>query len=160
MKTVRIDRVGTLPEGLDLLVQASLEEGFGMVKRLKENWLSGSNTFSLEGEAYFEARRGVQLVGVAGLNRDPYHDNDKVGRVRHMYVLPSERRCGIGRMLVDAVLDHARGHFTVLQLRSTTGDNGAVKFYESLGFEPVDGVETVTHRMEFRQGKTAGCASG
>jgi GNAT superfamily N-acetyltransferase len=148
MNAIQINRVTELPDGLDLLIEESLSEGCGMLKRLNENWLAGTNTFSLNGEAYFEARRNGRLVGVGGLNRDPYTNDESAGRLRHMYVLQSERRNGVGRMLVAAVLKHAQGKFNIVRLRSTIGESGAIDFYERLGFRPIAGDQYASHQIE------------
>ena len=147
MSGTAVNRVTVLPHGLELLIEESLAEGYSMLQRLKDNWETGVNTFSLPGEAYFEARRGETLVGVTGLNRDPYDASPSVGRLRHLYVLPGERRSGVGRLLVENSLTHARAHFSVVHLRTPHGDAKASRFYEALGFQPVSGNEHATHQM-------------
>jgi ribosomal protein S18 acetylase RimI-like enzyme len=53
-----------------------------------------------------------------------------------MWVAASHRRRGVGRMLVDAVLDWARSrNARQLVLDVTTTNDAAIKFYESLGFQ-------------------------
>jgi len=74
------------------------------------------------------------IVGVCGLNRDPYVDDPSIGRVRHLYVSPSHRRQGIGRALVRTVMDAASDRFRMLRLRTTPV---AGSFYGALGFQSV-----------------------
>jgi len=88
----------------------------------------------------------VGLVGVCGLNIDPYAADRRVGRVRHLYVLSAFRRRGVGRHLVTAVIEMARGRFDRLHLR--TENAGAARFYEALGFRPSGGASDYTHVME------------
>lgn len=140
-----ISKIGDLPADLAGLVQESLAEGFGFLERLREEWVSGINRFARPGEALFEARHRGRLVGVCGLNRDPYLDQAAAGRIRRLYVAPEARRLGIARRLVREVVREAQGHFAVLRLRSDTrmGD----LFYRALGFEPVTETATATHEL-------------
>src|SRR4051812_42990549 len=96
---------------LENLTAESLGEGFGFVERLRDEWDSGVNRFSAPGEALFLAILGGRVVGVCGLNRDPYVREHHIGRVRRLYVAQSHRRQGVGRALLEAVLTYARPHF-------------------------------------------------
>ena len=142
---VIVRRMFELPEGLDGLVAAADAEGFGHVGRLAEEWAGGANRFDRPGERLLEARsEGGVLVGVGGLNVDPYApEGERAGRLRRMYVLPAWRGRGIGRRLVQAVEAAARAHFDVLVLR--THDPDAAAFYERLGFACVRGDSHRTH---------------
>jgi GNAT superfamily N-acetyltransferase len=140
-----ISKLQDLPLDLDQLVQASLAEGFGFLERLRQEWTSGDNCFARPGEVLFEARRQGRLMGVCGLNRDPYLGQASAGRVSRLYVAPDARRLGIARRLVREVLRGARGHFTLLRLRTDTRE-GAL-FYQALGFHPTTGVATATHEL-------------
>ncbi len=93
-----------------LLTQAS-SEGFRHVERLRDDWLSGRNRFDGPGEAFFVASVDGRMVGVCGLNVDPYVNDPSVGRVRRLYVAPDARRRGAGRALVAAVIGEARVSF-------------------------------------------------
>lgn len=127
---LRIRRIHSLPRGLVRLAHESRTEGFGLLDRLVRDWTSGENRFDRAGEAFFAARLGGRLVGVCGVNRDPYLDDPVVGRLRHLYVTPDRRRHGVGASLVAEALDHAGAHFRRVRLRS--GEAG--EFYERLGF--------------------------
>jgi hypothetical protein len=52
---------------------------------------------------------------------------------------------GVGRQLVWSAIDKARKHFPVLNTRSP---ETAFGFYETLGFERLDGDDGATHRMK------------
>ena len=117
---IAISKLRELPLDLDRLVQASLAEGFGFLERLREEWETGANRFAGPGEVLFEARRRGRLVGICGLNRDPYLDSATAGRVRRLYVAPDARRLGIARRLLHEVLREAHGHYTLLRLRTDT----------------------------------------
>ena len=100
---------------------------------------------TLPGEALYAAYAGDQMVGVGGLNVDPYIDDSGAGRVRHLYVLADWRGRGVGRGLMQQIVDEARGHFSMLTLRTFNPD--AARFYVAIGFEAVSDVESVTHRL-------------
>lgn len=141
-------RIHALPPDMDSLARAASAEGFGFVQRLMDEWDSGANRFDLPGEALFVARAGPMLIGVCGLNRDPYAKgaaNNGIGRVRRLYVLPPFRRCGVGRDLTAAVLAAARRTFARLRLR--TNNPLAAAFYEAIGFAPIDGADATHDRV-------------
>ena len=137
-----------LPSGLDVLLAESEQAGTRLVRRLVEEWATGANRFDRPGEALFTAQVEGRLVGVCGLNIDPYTAEQGVGRVRHLYVLSVHRRLGVGRQLIEAVLDAARGRFHSLRLR--TANPVAARLYQSLGFRPSVGTADCTHVMELR----------
>lgn len=146
--SVQISAVATLPDGILELLGASLSEGHDLVERLVAEWEDGTNRFDRTGEILLEARRLGQLVGVGGLNRDPYVDDPGVGRIRHLYVLPDVRGMGVGRALVAALVDHARGRFERARLRA--GADEAWDFYLRLGFEETSDEENSTHQIRLR----------
>ena len=125
-----IEKVRGLPKDLELLVVESRVEGFEFVDRLVREWHSGENRFDQDGEALFAARLDGMLVGLCGVNRDPYLSDVTVGRLRHLYVARGARLLGIGRRLVHTVLEQARQHFGRVRLRT----DAAANFYASLGF--------------------------
>ncbi|HSF83720.1 MAG TPA: GNAT family N-acetyltransferase [Anaerolineales bacterium] len=124
---------------------AANREGFKALQRLRDDWQAGVNRFSALGEAFYVARCDGALVGVCGLNCDPFAEDPRVGRLRRMYVHPQFRRMGIGRQLVLRAIEDGRGHFHTLRLR--TVDEGASAFYKALGFDPVEGMEAATHQL-------------
>ncbi len=93
-------------------------------------------------ELVFGAFHQGQLAGVAGLSFESRE------RVRHkaslfgMYVPQQYRQLGLGRQLVQAVLDHARTRTGVrqVQLTVTQGNASAERLYAACGFQ-VFGVE-------------------
>ena len=71
-------------------------------------------------------------------------DSDDATRANlySMWVAPTHRRLGIGRNLVDAIIDWARARSArAILLLVTSNNNGAIKFYQQLGF-------TLTGRTE------------
>jgi ribosomal protein S18 acetylase RimI-like enzyme len=51
-----------------------------------------------------------------------------------MYVRPSARNSGLGKRLVEAVLDHARERLEAIQLTVVSENEGARQLYSALGF--------------------------
>jgi GNAT superfamily N-acetyltransferase len=133
MEHTKIIRLRKLPPGrLGELVGEAERTDYRFPRRLVEEWDCGVNRFDGPGEALFAAVIGGKVIGVCGLNADPYAEGRRIGRVRRLYVLAAYRRRGIGRRLVTEVVAAARGVFDVLRLR--TQEPGAAAFYESLGF--------------------------
>src|SRR5262245_61827698 len=92
--------------------------GSRIVRRLVDDWAAGANRFDRPGEALFGASMAGRLVGMCGLNVDPYAADPRIGRVRHLYVLTTCRRHGVGRQLVARVLEGAADHCDSLRLRT------------------------------------------
>ncbi|WP_171070294.1 GNAT family N-acetyltransferase [Methylobacterium terricola] len=107
-------------------------QGVDFVRRLFEEWASGANRFDRPGEIFLGVWRGDRLVGVGGLNRDPYAAGGDIGRVRHVYLLGAHRHLGLGTLLVTRLLREAEGHFRIVRLRAASPE--AAAFYRRLGF--------------------------
>lgn len=131
-----------LPPQLAELAQEASAEGFRFVGRLMDDWLDGSNRFDQPGECLLVATVDGRLVGVGGVNIDPYVADGETARLRRLYVANAYRRRGIGEALVLALLQRATPHFR--QIRLTTDTEAAADFYVQLGFEAVED-ETATH---------------
>lgn len=146
---MRIERLSELPsEALGPLVADSEQAGLRFVRRLAEEWASGRNRFDRPGEVLFGAVVDGRMVGVCGLNVDPYAAAPGVGRVRRLYVLSACRRLGTGERLVAEVIAAARGRFGTLRLR--TENEAAARLYERMGFRRCAGLADCTHLMELR----------
>ena len=144
-----IERLSNLPfDRLALLVAESERAGLQLVRRLADEWASGQNRFDRPGEALFAALVDGRLIGVCGLNVDPYTAAPRVGRVRHLYVLSDDRRVGVGRQLVQEVIEAARGPFDTLRLR--THNPEAARLYERMRFLRSTAVKDCSHLMELR----------
>ena len=106
--------------------------GFGFVERLVVDGHQGVNRFDGPGACLLGAFAGETLVGIGGLNRDPYAADSGTGRLRHLYVLEAWRGRGVGSALVDRLLAAAQGRFTRVRLRTEQ----AADFYVGHGFGP------------------------
>lgn len=142
------------PNAIAPLLHASRMEGFRLVERLVEEYASGANRFDQVGEVLLGAFADGQLVGDGGVNRDPYANDARIGRLRHLYVLPEQRQRGVGRQLVAALVAQAAPHFALLRLR--TNNPVAARFYERLGFAVLAGDEEATHALALAAPRPAG----
>jgi GNAT superfamily N-acetyltransferase len=141
---VRVTHLDSLtPSLLAPLLVESEQEGWRFVRRLADEWTAASNRFDRPGEQLFAAWSGNVLVGICGLNIDPYAADPTVGRVRRLYVAREARGCGVGAALVRAILQAARGHFRMLRVR--TENAAASRLYERLGFAAVVSITDCTH---------------
>jgi N-acetylglutamate synthase-like GNAT family acetyltransferase len=143
-------RLSHLPAELPTMEREALDQGFGLVTRLRTDWESGINRFAGEGEILFVSFHHERLVGIAGLNRDPYGDDPRMGRLRHLYVMQRARDAGVGTSLVQHILEHANTNFDVVRVWT----DRAAGFYERLGFVRVDGPK-VTHVFWMKSDRAA-----
>jgi N-acetylglutamate synthase-like GNAT family acetyltransferase len=133
---IQIEQVPDLPlSALAPLIGESGEAGFRHLRRLVDEWQSGANRFNRPGEALFVAKACGDVVGVCGLNQDPYAAASHSGHVRRLYVSAAHRRCDVGTALIAGVIETARKVLTQLTVR--TKDPEADRFFRSLGFERV-----------------------
>lgn len=140
--------VSDRPPDLHELLTASLAEGHGLVQTALNDWTTGTNRFDQSGEAFFLAMLDDAIVGICGLNIDPYSNDPKLGRIRHLYVLPAHRRRHFGLRLLEACLARAEDVFDRVRLR--TFELVAARFYESIGFE-VSEEQYATHSISPRR---------
>ena len=144
---IAVRRLALPVVGFDALAAEARGEGRTFVERLADEWASGRNRFDSAGELLLGAFDMTTLVGVGGLNRDPYTTQPDVARLRHLYVRPAWRRRGIGAALVGALITRARdAGFICVRLR--TSDERAARLYEKQGLVAI--VEPdATHRLTF-----------
>jgi GNAT superfamily N-acetyltransferase len=154
--TLTIQRLLERPaDRLAQLVAESESLQFRLVRRLVDEWNAGANRFDGPGEGLFAADDDGQIVGICGLNVDPFTFEPRVGRVRHLYVLKAYRRGGIGRRLVDEIISSARESFDRLRLRAFALEAAAL--YERLGFERCSAAKDYTHVLELRSARDTAC---
>ncbi|WIL45125.1 GNAT family N-acetyltransferase [Bacillus bombysepticus] len=116
----------------DYLVQESKDEGFYFLIKLISEYENKINTFNKTGECLYGIFQGEKLIGIGGLNEDPYTINNKIGRIRRFYIAKKYRRKGLGRLLLVRIINDAKKHFNIVVLNTDTvqGD----KFYTSSRF--------------------------
>ena len=108
------------------------EASWEVRRALYEEWLREAGAFALIAEVDGEPV-GYAVVHVRG-PEETWATGDRVAELETLAVLPGHRGRGIGRALVERMLDELReggvGHFTVGVIASNAD---AVRFYERLG---------------------------
>ncbi|PGD93970.1 GNAT family N-acetyltransferase [Bacillus wiedmannii] len=123
----------------DYLIEESKEEEFNFLIRLISEYENKINIFNKTGECLYGIFQGEKLIGIGGLNEDPYTENNKISRLRRFYIAKEYRRKGLGRLLLVRIISDAKKYFNIVVLNTDTvqGD----KFYTSIGF--VKGIKFV-----------------
>lgn len=96
-------------------------------------WIERASQWSGEHSVGYLAMDGGSPCGIAAAFLDP--QDDTRAQLVSMWVEPSRRRRGIASLLVEAIIDWARGQSArTLRLLVTSNNDGAIRFYEHLGF--------------------------
>jgi len=96
-----------------------------------EEWMKRSVRWSSDGSVAFLAMDVVVGCGIIGA----YEENAQCAQVISMWVDPEFRRAGVGKALIDAVVDWAGSRAVrELKLMVTSVNQGAIAFYKRLGF--------------------------
>lgn len=121
-KAIRLEALAERPE----LLRSTVE----LESRLDVSWFAGR----LEDAHVMGAFRDDELVGMAGFAIQQGDPNAHKGRLFGMYVRPSLRNAGTGRLLLNAALEVARENVELIQLSVVSDNEPAVRLYESAGF--------------------------
>lgn len=89
-----------------------------------------------DGSCFFGVFADGTMAGIVGFVRRPGERRRHVAELRSVYVLPEFRGRGLGRMLLETVLSHARGVDGMRQiiLSVNAANTAARRLYQSLGF--------------------------
>jgi GrpB-like predicted nucleotidyltransferase (UPF0157 family)/GNAT superfamily N-acetyltransferase len=101
--------------------------------------------------AYFaeDNARPCGIVGGVGSNKDP-----ETASLVSMWVAPTHRRRGVGRLLVDVVVEWARrAGYKQLQLWVTEANVPAKGLYAHAGFQPTDRTQPLPSNPALRERK-------
>jgi len=115
------------------LIEESEAAGFRFLTGQWNDGTSGRNRFDQVGGTLFVAEVDGKVVGVCGINKNPYDAASQSGRVHRLYFAETRRRTGVGRALVLRVIQAAIGHFSDLTVRTDNPD--ADVLCRILGFE-------------------------
>jgi ribosomal protein S18 acetylase RimI-like enzyme len=107
-----------------------LRSTFELEDKLDVAWFASR----LEDAHVMGAFRDGELVGTAGFSIQQGQPNAHKGRLFGMYVRSSSRNLGVGRLLLNAVLDVARKNVELIQLSVVRENRPARRLYESAGF--------------------------
>ncbi|HDR6277959.1 MULTISPECIES: GNAT family N-acetyltransferase [Bacillus cereus group] len=144
MKDMHIQQIENLMKyEFKYLVQESKEEGFNFLKKLINEYENELNTFNKSGECLYGIFQGEKLIGIGGLNVDPYTENNKIGRLRRFYIAKDYRRIGLGKLLLNKLLSHAEKYFKVVVLHTDTKQGDV--FYTANGFVKREVYEGTSH---------------
>jgi ribosomal protein S18 acetylase RimI-like enzyme len=88
----------------------------------------------LGGSAAFGAFHGAELVGIAGLLIHEGQKEAHKGLLVGMFVRPRARKAGVGRRLVETIIEFARQRVELIQLAVVSENEQARRLYERLGF--------------------------
>ena len=80
------------------------------------------------------AFRGSELVAIAGFAVQQGPKRAHKGLLWGMYVRPGARLAGVGRRLIEEILEVARQHVELIQLTVVRDNARARRLYASLGF--------------------------
>ncbi|MEM7591726.1 MAG: GNAT family N-acetyltransferase [Cyanobacteria bacterium P01_A01_bin.83] len=86
------------------------------------------------------------MIGICGLNTDPYLKDSKIVRLRHLYVESAWRKKGVGLLLVTKLIHEAKQHYELITLRTDT--SAADEFYRKLGFKTEPIIQHATHHLK------------
>ncbi|WP_141539136.1 GNAT family N-acetyltransferase [Bacillus cereus] len=133
MKDIHTQQIENLMEyEFSHLVQDSKKEGFNFIIKLINEYKNKINVFNKTGECLYGIFQEDTLIGVGGLNEDPYTEDNKIGRLRRFYISRDYRRIGLGNVLLNQLLCHAEKYFEVIVLHTDTKQGNA--FYTANGF--------------------------
>ncbi len=144
-----VERVEDL-NSLDItrLVQESEEEGYRFVTRLVNEFEDRSNVFNKTGEVLFCVKKNDgTVVAIGGINQSPFSQESEEGRLRRFYVLENVRREGVGTLLLQSIIEHAKNHFKEITVRTESAKADA--FYRAGGFSFDDSASETTHILRF-----------
>ena len=97
-----------------------------------EEWMKRSVRWGSEGSAMFLAMEGDVACGIVGAYEE---EQAQRAQVVSMWVDPASRRAGVGEALIDAVVKWAAARAVrELKLMVTSVNEGAISFYERMGF--------------------------
>jgi ribosomal protein S18 acetylase RimI-like enzyme len=121
-RDIRLEGLADSPDAFSSTLEAEEDRALEtFAERLADSYVIGA--FS-----------GAHLVGIAGFYVQPGPKHAHKGVLWGMYVRPAHRGIGIGQMLVEAIIDHARERVELLQLLVVSDNLPARRLYESLGF--------------------------
>ncbi|MEI6352757.1 MAG: GNAT family N-acetyltransferase [Candidatus Nomurabacteria bacterium] len=121
------------------------QDNYNFVQRTIDEWKNNTNKFSKIGEKLWGIIIDNKIIGIGGLNKDPFIEDEKVGKVRHIYISKQYRGFGLSKILLNLIIEKAKENFTTLRL--STNNPIASSVYESLGFKKVEGIK-VTHQKD------------
>jgi len=137
-------RCRTLPADVGGLGRDARREGYGSIDRLISEWQDGSNRFAGAGECLLAVHSDRRLVGIGGMTREP--SDASMMRMRRFYVDAAMRGRGVGRLLVETLLNVLPEGTAGVTANAGTRD--AAAFWLRMGF-PLKAADGYTHARLF-----------
>jgi ribosomal protein S18 acetylase RimI-like enzyme len=121
-RTLRLEALHCNPEAYSTVYEDELAQELG--------WLEAKTLRS----SIFAAFRNGEAIGISALTSDSCRKKAHIGTLWAVYVRAEERRGGVGRSLLSAVIEFGLKHYDIIQL--TVGDENIQgrRLYESPGF--------------------------
>src|SRR4051812_44701384 len=95
-------------------------EGFRFVGRFFEDIVAGRVQLDAPCEFFLGSLLADEIAAIGGVTPDPYIEDSRVGRLRHVYVRPELRRAGLGKTLIADLELRAESCYDLLRLRTDT----------------------------------------
>lgn len=150
---MHVEHVSPEHPGFAPLAIEARSESYRFVDRLETEWHSGANRFDAAGECLLGIATADGLIAIGGLNVDPFLQDGRAGRLRHLYVRIASRRQGAGGLLVATLVTAGRPYFARIRLRTDNPD--AARLYARAGFIAVDSPDA-THVADTARLQAAG----
>ena len=109
-------------------------EAFGSTYEAEKDAPAAKYAAWLADSQIFGALQGAELVGIAAFTVKEGKKESHKGLLRSMFVCSRSRREGVGRRLAEAIIEAGRGRVEIIQLSVVSGNQPAIRLYESLGF--------------------------
>jgi GNAT superfamily N-acetyltransferase len=138
--------VDALPDDFAVLREEAAAEGYRFLDGLRDEWAAGDFALGDDRRVAFAAFAAGGLAGIGAVTPDPYDSAPDLMRIRHVYVRPSQRRSGAGRILAAALVQQVLALAPRLSLNAA--DARASGFWEAMGFRPVATGIRRTHLLE------------
>ena len=122
-RNIRLEALKTFPEAYTTCFEEAVE-------RPPESF-----TEILETSKMFGAFSGNQLCGIACFLAEAGERNRHIGYLYQMYVCPRQQGGGLGRALIEAVLNCAKSSVRQIHLGVGTENHAALALYKKAGFE-------------------------
>ena len=121
-------------------------ENIQVVSKLISSWSDNKSFFGERGEGLWIARttESGEVIGVGGITICPTLPECR--RVRRFYISPQWRRCGVATALANQCIERAKSAGVLTVTCHAAASAMAPRFWESIGFEPVEDSD-ITHVM-------------
>ncbi|NDC27098.1 MAG: GNAT family N-acetyltransferase [Actinobacteria bacterium] len=121
-------------------------ENIQVVSKLISSWSDSKGFFGDRGEGLWIARttESGEVIGVGGITICPTLPGCR--RVRRFYIAPHWRRRGVATALANRCIERAKSAGILTVTCHAAASTMAPRFWESIGFEPVEDSD-ITHVM-------------